>query len=138
MKVEGPRGVASAGGARRSQGAAAPGFSPMVEAAPRTTAATAAAAPHALDSILALQAEGHVGDRRKRQVRRGAAALDALESLEMAIADGVAPSSLRNMLESLRRQSESTGEAGLDAVLTEIDIRVAVELAKLEKASPRT
>ncbi len=136
MKVETSRGVGSSAGTRKASNAA-PGFAPALDAPQRATATNAATAPHSLDAILALQAEGLETERRARQVRRGRAALDALETLERALAEGVAPGSLRNELESLRRASETTGEAGLDDVLTEIDIRVAVELAKLEKASPR-
>lgn len=137
MKIESGRSVTASSTTRKASGAAAPGFAPALDQPQRTSAATAAHAPHSLDAILALQAEGLNPERRARQVRRGKAALDALEALERAMAEGVAPSALRSELESLRRASETTGEAGLDDVLLEIDIRVAVELAKLEKASPR-
>jgi hypothetical protein len=140
MKIEGgpssSRGVTSSS-PRRSNSTPASGFEPEMEAPARASAAAPASAPHSLDAILALQAEALDPERRRRQVRRGKDALDALEKLERAIAEGVAPASLRTQLESLRRASEHTGEPDLDALLLEIDTRVAVELAKLEQAVPR-
>jgi hypothetical protein len=35
---------------------------------------------------------------------------------------------------TLQGQTEATGDPGLDAVLADIDVRAAVELAKLEMA----
>ena len=134
MKIESARGVAASSTVRRAGQAAAPGFAPETEAPARATATSPASAPHSLDAILALQAEGMEPERRRRQVRRGFAALDALEDLEKAMAEGVAPVSLRTLLESLRRAGEQTGEPELDALMLEIDTRVAVELAKLEQA----
>jgi len=138
MKIESGRGVAAPSTTRRTGGAAAPGFAPEEAEAPaRASAAASSAAATSLDSILALQADGFEPERRKRQVRRGKDALDALENLERALAEGIAPGSLRTRLESIRRAAEQTGEPGLDALLLEIDTRVAVELAKLELALPR-
>ena len=137
MKIESGRGVgpsSSASGARRT---AAPGFAPATDAPARAAGAAATSAAASLDAILALQAEGLEPERRRRQVRRGKDALDALENLEKALAEGVAPASLRTRLESLRRAAEQTGEPDLDSLLLEIDTRVAVELAKLELAVPR-
>lgn len=85
-----------------------------------------------LDAILALQTDETPGKRRTRQLRRGGQALDVLERLEHGLALGRAPASLRAELDTLRRSSEATGEAGLDAVLLEIDTRLAVEAAKLD------
>jgi hypothetical protein len=130
MKIESGRGVASSTGARRA--GAAPGFAPTVDAPQRVAASGSVAAATPLDAIMALQAGGQEGERRARQTRRGRAVLDALEGLARGLALGRAPAGLRTELESLRRGAETTGEAGLDSVLREIDTRLAVELAKLE------
>jgi hypothetical protein len=132
MKIEGGRGIGSANGTRRAGQTAAPGFAPATEAPQRTSAASATGSVAALDTILALQAEGFDPDRRRRQVKRGTAALDALEQLARGLAMGRAPATLRAELEGLRRGGETTGEGGLDSTLREIDTRLAVELAKLE------
>jgi hypothetical protein len=133
MKIEGPRGVSQTGGARKT-GAAAPGFAPSApENAPRATAAGSVAATSALDAVLALQAEGFDPGRRSRQVRRAQDALDALSRLERGLLEGAAPGGLKAELVALQQASAPTGEPGLDAVLLEVDTRVAVELAKLDR-----
>jgi hypothetical protein len=134
MKIESGRPVTSSGGAKRSAGAAAPGFTPAAEGPQRAAATSAAGAVAPLDALLALQAEEDPARRRARQAKRGAEALDALEDLEQGLLLGRAPGALRGQMEALRRAAEPTGEADLDAVLLEIDTRLAVELAKLERA----
>ena len=135
MKIESGRGVGPASTTRKASSAAGAGFAPAADAPARTASAAPAGAAHSLDAILALQAEGVDPERRRRQMRRGAAALDALDGLVRALALGTAPASLKAELEAARRAAEATGEPALDALLREIDIRVAVELAKLERAN---
>ena len=69
---------------------------------------------------------------RARQARRGRDALDALDKLMRGLTLGTAPGGLIREMQHLRRNAETTGEPGLDSILTEIDIRLEVELAKLE------
>ena len=138
MKIESARGVGAASTPKRAGAAAAPGFAPATEAPAKTAAASSVSAVTPLDVILALQAEDPAQQRRARQARRGRAVLDALTDLEKAIALGRAPGALRTQLESLRRGAETTGDEGLDSVMLEIDTRLAVELAKLERLSGRT
>jgi hypothetical protein len=134
MKVESGRNVGAAAGAKRAGSAAAPGFSPVgAEETPQVSAAGGVSSIAALETILALQAEEPLAQRRARQAKRGRAALDALEHLEEALLSGRAPGRLCRDLEHLRRTAEATGEPGLDGVLREIDTRLAVELAKLER-----
>jgi Class II flagellar assembly regulator len=132
MKIEGGRGVAANTGGRRAA-SAAPGFAPATEAPQRAAAAGSVAGITPLDAILALQAEEPLAQRRQRQARRGSEALDVLEELEHGLVFGRASASLRGQMEHLRRAAQPTGEAGLDAVLLEIDTRLAVELAKLDR-----
>ena len=133
MKVEGPRGVASTNGARRASATAAPGFAPAAEAPARVAASTGVGAATPLDAIIALQAEETPQHRRARQTKRGHDALNALERLEEGLLLGRAPVALRRELELLQRAAQLTGEPGLDDTLREIDTRLAVELAKLER-----
>lgn len=138
MKIESGRGVTPSGGARRTGGASGAGeFSPSVEGAQRTSAASATSAITSLDAILALQGEDGPTQRRARQARRGRAALDALEQLTEGLLTGRAPAALAAELQRLQAGAEITGEEGLDSVLREIDTRVAVELAKLERVRGR-
>jgi hypothetical protein len=132
MKIDSARGVGAAGGPKKAGQAAAPGFTVAAEGPQRTAATSATQSVAGIDTILALQAETLDPDRRRRQVRRGTAALDALEELQRGLALGRAPASLKADLDRLRRGGEMTGEPGLDSALLEIDTRLAVELAKLE------
>jgi hypothetical protein len=138
MKIESGRGVTPSGGGRKAGGTAgASGFSPAIDGPQRTAAASASAAVTSLDAILALQAEDGPPQRRARQARRGRAALDALEQLEQGLLLGRAPASVATELQRLHAGAEITGDEGLDSVLREIDTRVAVELAKLERLRAR-
>lgn len=133
MKVESGRSVGSASGAKRPNATAASGFAPDMGATERTHAATGVGGVTALDAVLALQAEEDPMQRRGRQARRGRAVLDALEELEKGLVQGRAPAALRNELERLQRGRELTGDDGLDEIMREIDTRLAVEVAKLER-----
>lgn len=133
MKIESGRGVTPSQSGKRAGSAAAPGFAPATEAPQKTQAAASVAPVTGLDAILALQAEGFDPGRRSRQVRRAEAALDALTRLERGLIEGRAPGDVRADLLAAQAQSASTGEPGLDAILLEVDTRVAVELAKLER-----
>lgn len=133
MKIEGPRGVSAPNSSRKPASTAAPGFAPAAEEPQRPAAASAVGAVTSLDAILALQADEPSAQRRARQARRGRDALSALERLEQGLLLGHAPGSLRVELETLRSGAQLTGEPGLDEVLREIDTRVEVELAKLDR-----
>jgi len=133
MKIESGRGISSSGGAKRTAGAAAPGFAPTVDAPAKTAGTSGVSGITPLDAILALQTDEAPSQRRARQSKRGSDALDVLERLERALVMGHAPMALRAELDQLQRGAEATGEAGLDEVLREIDIRLAVEAAKLDR-----
>ncbi|MBL8546710.1 MAG: hypothetical protein JNL81_09600 [Hyphomonadaceae bacterium] len=137
MKIEPGRNVGASNAAGKAGKTAAPGFAPAMDAPQRTTAATPTGAVASLDSILALQGDENPSQRRSRQRRRGEEALDTLEELEKGLLLGRAPGGLRAKLEALHGRSEKTGDAGLDAVLHEIDVRLAVEAAKLERMSEK-
>jgi hypothetical protein len=132
MKIEGPRQTGAAGTPRKAASSEASGFVlPAEEAAP-SAAASGVRAASSLDAVLALQAQSYDPQRRGRQVRRGGKTLDALEALARAHLDGAEPHAARLHLAALQGQSENTGDPALDSVLDAIDVRAAVELAKLE------
>lgn len=134
MKIESGRGVAPSSGAKRAGSAsAAPGFSPSVDAPEHAVAASGTTAVASLDVILALQGEEPPAQRRARQAKRGQEALDALEELEQGLLLGRAPAALKAQLERLHYAGEATDDPRLDAILREIDIRLAVEAAKLDQ-----
>ena len=133
MKIEGPRGVSAQNSTRRPNTTAAPGFAPAADEPQRAAPASSVSAVTSLDALLALQADEPGAQRRARQARRGRDALSALEKLEQGLLLGHAPAALRTELEALRGGAQRTGEPGLDEVLREIDTRVEVELAKLDR-----
>jgi len=133
MKIESGRGIGSSAGAKRAGGTAAPGFALPAEAPAKSAATSGVSGITPLDAILALQTDEAPSQRRARQSKRGSDALDVLERLERALVMGHAPMALRAELDQLQRGAETTGEAGLDEVLREIDIRLAVEAAKLDR-----
>jgi Class II flagellar assembly regulator len=138
MKIENGRPASSTYASRQSSGAAAPGFAPAADAPQKAVAPGAVGAVASLDAILALQSDDPPTRRRARQLKRGGEALDALETLERGLVVGHAPAGLRGQLQGIRAAAELTGDPGLDHVLQEIDIRVAVELAKLDVMLGRT
>ena len=86
-----------------------------------------------LDVILALQDQGARQERRRRSVRRGHAVLDRLEQLRISLLDGAVPAGLLGQLrEDLASAGTPDEEPALRAVLAGIDLRAAVEMAKLE------
>lgn len=84
-----------------------------------------------VDALLALQGVDDLTERRKRAVAKGRNALDVLERLKLSVLDGsVEPSTLARLKVAADGLRDSSGDPGLDGVMAEIDLRVAVELAK--------
>lgn len=132
IRIDRPAPLAGTNGgsaARRNSGA---GFSlPTREgtAAARTAAPVAAGS---LDGLLAVQAEEDSGQRKRRQARRGHDLLDGLDALKAALLAGrVDAGRLAQLAEALSSRRESTDDPRLDEVLAHIELRAAVELAKL-------
>ena len=122
-----PSRATSAGGARFSlgtQGAAS---------APRTGGVTSAMP---IDGLFALQASEDSTERKKRQVKRGHDLLDGLDKLKAALLSGIVPSAqLTQLASQLQAQRDTTDDPRLEDLIGHIELRVAVELAKLEQAS---
>jgi hypothetical protein len=133
MRIYGPNGIAPglpASGPKRVSGS---GFSlPEEPSASSETRATSAARPTAnIDALLALQGIEDPLERRKRSVQRGKGALDVLDDLKMGLLSGSFDASTMARLRSAAANlKDSSGDPGLDAVLSEIELRVEVELAK--------
>ena len=94
----------------------------------------AAPAP-ALSSVDALLSAQEIPDAtagRRRAVQRGNSLLDRLEDLRVGLLVGVLPRERLNELSHLAKTARSTvDDPRLVEVLDAIDLRVAVELAKL-------
>ncbi|MGE3147853.1 MAG: flagellar assembly protein FliX [Pseudorhodoplanes sp.] len=85
-----------------------------------------------IDALMALQGVDDPAARRSRGVKRGRLALDALDELKAGLLTGnLDQSTLLRLKASAAELQDASGDAGLDAVLAEIELRVAVEIAKL-------
>lgn len=103
------------------------------EPAPRAAvSATALRTIGGLDALIALQSEADPIERRRRAIKRGRSALDALDELKHGLLAGTLGSATLLRLKSIASElKDASGEPGLDTVLAEIELRVAVEIAKL-------
>jgi hypothetical protein len=132
MRVNGPNAPALAApqsGPRRSAG----GTFTVAENESRPAAGSAAGlrAVGGIEALLALQGLEEPSERRRRAVKHGRKALDALDELKLALLAGNLDQSTLLRLKAVAGDLKSgTGDATLDAVLAEIDLRVEVELAK--------
>ena len=96
------------------------------------TAATGTRNIGGIDALLALQGVEEPGERRRKAVKRGRTALDALDALKLGLLSGTLDTAALARLKSVAAGlAESTGDPGLDTVLAEIELRVEVELAKI-------
>jgi hypothetical protein len=132
MRVYGPNGTALASApatARRSSGGT---FSVSQQETPRsTTAASSLRAISTLDALMALQGVEDPTERKKRAVAKGRNALDVLDKLKLGLLDGsVDGPTLARLKVAAEGLTEESGDPGLDTVMSEINLRVAVELAK--------
>jgi hypothetical protein len=133
MRIYGPNGaaVANAPAAARRAGSGS-SFTVSEEEAPRNTpAATPLRSISTLDALMALQGVEDPLERKKRAVAKGRNALDVLDDLKLGLIDGsVDGSTISRLKVASEGLTVTTGDGGLDTVMDEINLRVAVELAK--------
>jgi hypothetical protein len=134
MRIYGPNGTTLGSQPSNTRRTSSSGFA-LPEDAASTPEARAVNAPKAaanIDGLLALQGiEEDPTERRKRSVQRGKGALDVLDDLKIGLLSGNFDTSTVNRLRDAAANLKSTsGDPGLDAVLSEIELRVEVELAK--------
>ncbi len=85
-----------------------------------------------IDALVALQGVEDATERRRRAVAKGRNALDTLDDLKLALLAGDrGPTTLNRLRAAAADLKDSSGETALDSVLAEIELRVAVELAKM-------
>ncbi len=132
MRIYGPNGAALATAPASARRPAAGGFSVSEgESASSPSVASGLRSVTSLDALIALQGVGDATERRKRAVRQGRQALDVLDTLKIGLLDGDLDNSTLGRLKAVSEGlKQGSGDAGLDAVLGEIELRVEVELAK--------
>jgi hypothetical protein len=138
MRITGPNGPAATTGKSSVRRSASGTFSlphdDEARAAPSGTSGVATLS--GIDALIALQGIESATDRRRRAVGRGKTALDALDDLKLALLSGSLDPSAADRLRTVALGlTDSSGDPELDRVLAEIELRVEVELAKMQAVS---
>ena len=112
-------------------------FSSMLNASPAASAAqtggaSSLSAPAALSSLLALQEVSAEEQKRRKMLKRGELTLDALENIRVGLLTGSIPRHiLQNLEQQIQQAREEFPDPALADLLDDIELRAAVELAKL-------
>jgi hypothetical protein len=131
MRIYGSNGTALASAPATARRGAGGTFTVSEQEAPRNSAAGSLRSISTVDALIALQGVETSTERKKRAVAKGRNALDVLDTLKLSLLDGsVDGGTLSRLKVASEGLTELTGDPGLDMVLGEIDLRVAVELAK--------
>jgi len=136
MKVNAPRSTQPAPPVRRKPGAGSgQGFAPDSAASSSASGAASgvsgAGPVNSIEALMALQGAGDYQGARKRATERAFSILDVLDDLKLALLDGSLPrDTLVRLMETVKTQRDNTSDPRLEAVLDEVEIRAAVELAK--------
>jgi Class II flagellar assembly regulator len=106
-------------------------FEPADTGAARRTAQAMGTAPlTSVGALLALQSVDDALTGRRRAIRRGNEVLDTLDDLKLDLLAGTTDAAKLRRLVRLMEDRPRTGDADVDGVLDEIELRARVELAK--------
>lgn len=132
MRVEGNRPIRPSATRRDEKtGGTSSGFAEVLGAEPAAAPATAAPVGM-LGALFALQEVPDSTAQRRKAVARAAHILDRLEELQLGLLDGaIDPQSLADLAATARATRATTDDPNLQQILDEIELRAAVELAKL-------
>ncbi len=134
MRIYGPNGTTLGTPASLTRRTSSGGFSlpEDVASSSETRATTAPKASANIDALLAMQGvEEDPVERRRRSVARGKGALDVLDDLKLRLLSGnLNSATVLRLRDAAANLKSSSGDPGLDTVLSEIELRVEVELAK--------
>jgi hypothetical protein len=133
MKIEGPLRSTGPIGRPVRAGAARPG-SPFADHLAGTRSESPSAPVGLAASVQALvglqEVDADATERRSPQ-RYGDDLLEGLEAIRLAMLEGrLRISDLRELAARLGRRRDATGDSRLESLIDEIELRVAVELAK--------
>ncbi len=89
-----------------------------------------------VEALIALQDVGSPTERKRRAVRRAGRILDVLDEIKVALLDGdLSSEGLDRLRRAVREERANADDPKLEAVLDEIEVRAAVEVAKLERSA---
>jgi hypothetical protein len=129
--------VTSARNLRKAGSADAAAFASALSSAEAAQATESAApiAPMTSIGLLGIQEMGEEETQRRRAYKRGRLTIDALEKLRDGLLMGAVPlSTLRSLEKLVKEERAITHDLTLNGILDEIELRAAVEIAKLEVA----
>lgn len=137
-KIGGPGNIRP-GAAKRPSGASSAGdtsFASLLKGTEKPAGQVSQPAPvAALDAMLTVQAVDDQGGGRKNRQRafqRGSSLLDRLDEIRHGLLEGRLPASrLQELAQQLRSEKLTVEDPRQAEVLAEIELRCAVELAKL-------
>ena len=136
MKISGIGSTRSAAAARRSERAkegGTAGFSIAVEGTGENRAVGGSQAVNAAGALPAVQEVPDALDEKRQALRRGGDLLDQLEEIRVALLVGRLPRTTLERLSAMVSDRRGTvNDPNLAAILDEIELRAAVELAKLD------
>ena len=135
MRIYGPNGTTLGSPAANTRRTSSSSFALPEEtaAAAENRAVSAPKATANIDALLAMQGvEEDPLERRKRSVQHAAKVRSAmLDDLKIGLLSGnFNASTIGRLRDAAANLKSSSGDPGLDAVLSEIELRVEVELAK--------
>jgi hypothetical protein len=109
-----------------------------VEEADAVEASTPIAATVGMAGLLGIQEMSDEEASRRRQMKHGRMTLEALESLRDALLVGSLPlATIRDLERIVSEERGRVHDPVLSGILDEIELRAAVELAKLQRAKGR-
>ncbi|MBC8239342.1 MAG: flagellar assembly protein FliX [Alphaproteobacteria bacterium] len=136
MKISGSGSIRSGGARRVERKGGASGGTFRIEAGDAAEAAgqaQATASVAGVGSLLALQEIPDATEQRRRAVQRSDDILDELHELRIGLMTGSVPRQrLRRLMKLLRDRPGGYADPQLDSIISHIEVRAAVELAKLE------
>ena len=137
MRITGPNGPAAPAAGAGARRATSGSFSlPQDEAAKAPAGTGAVRTVGGIEALMALQGVESAEERRRRAVKRGHTALDLLDEMKIGLLSGRLASEMVHKLRAAAAGlKDLSGDPRVDQVLAEIDLRVEVELAKLESAT---
>lgn len=140
MRIYGPNGTSMVGSAAQARRTGTGTFSlDQAEESRPSKSTSSLRTIGGIDALIALQGVEDPTERRRRAVKRGRMALDALDELKLGLLAGTLDTAtLARLKTAVTDLGGDSGDPGLDGVLAEIGLRVAVELAKFgpPKAGP--
>ena len=137
MRIMGPNGAAAPATLAPLRRAAPGSFSlPSEETHSMPAGTTGVRTVGGIDALIALQGVEGVDERRRRAAKRGHTALDVLDDMKLGLLSGrFDPGMLLKLKAAAAGLKDLSGDPQLDRLLAEIELRVEVELAKVETAA---